>query len=48
MVYGGRLLGTMNLLDKAAHYEESDVAKCGPFAALPVGPFLDAIAADPG
>lgn len=48
VVYGGRLLGTMNLLDKAAHYKESDVAKCEPFAALLVGPFLDAIAADPG
>ena len=47
VVYCGRLLGTMNLLDKAGHYQESDVAKCEPFAALLVGPFLDAIKADP-
>ena len=47
VVYAGRLLGTMNLLDKAGHYKDSDVAKCQPFAALLVGPFLDAIAADP-
>lgn len=48
VVYAGRLLGTMNLLDAAGHYKESDVAKCEPFAALLIGPFLDAIAADPG
>ena len=47
VVYGGRLLGTMNLLDAAGHYKESDPARCEPFAALLVGPFLDAIAADP-
>jgi hypothetical protein len=47
VVYAGRLLGTMNLLDAANHYKESDVAKCEPFAALMIGPFLDAIAADP-
>ena len=48
VVYGGRLLGTMNLLDAAGHYRESDPGRCEPFAALLVGPFLDAIAADPG
>ena len=48
VVYSGRLLGTMNLLDAANHYKEPDVAKCEPFAALLVGPYLDAIAADPG
>lgn len=48
VVYAGRLLGTANLLDAAGHYKESDVAKCEPFAALLIGPFLDAIAADPG
>ena len=48
VVYAGRLLGTMNLLDKAGHYQETDVAKVEPFAALLIGPFLDAIAADPG
>ena len=48
VVYGGRLLGTMNLLDEAGHYKETDPARCEPFAALLVGPFLDAIAADPG
>jgi len=48
VVYGGRLLGTMNLLDAAGHYKESDPVRCEPFAALLVGPFLDAIAADPG
>jgi hypothetical protein len=48
VVYGGRLLGTMNLLDVAGHYKEADPARCEPFAALLVGPFLDAIAADPG
>ncbi len=47
VVYAGRLLGTMNLLDAAGHYQESDVAKCEPYAALLIGPFLDAIAADP-
>jgi hypothetical protein len=47
VVYAGRLLGTMNLLDTAGHFGESDVAKCEPFAALLIGPFLDAIAADP-
>jgi hypothetical protein len=48
VVYGGRLLGTMNLLDAAGHYKETDPARCEAFAALLVGPFLDAIAADPG
>jgi hypothetical protein len=47
VVYSGRLLGTMNLLDAANHYKETDVAKCEPYAALLIGPFLDAIAADP-
>ena len=47
VVYGGRLLGTMNLLDAAGHYKESDPARCERFAALMIGPFLDAIAADP-
>jgi GAF domain-containing protein len=47
VVYNGRLLGTMNLLDAAGHYKESDPVLCEPFAALLVGPFLDAIAADP-
>ena len=37
----------MNLLDKAGHYKESDSVKIEPFAALMIGPFLDAIAADP-
>ena len=48
VVYGGRLLGTMNLLDAKGHYKETDPDKCAAFAALLVGPFLDAIAADPG
>ena len=48
VVYAGRLLGTLNLLDAAGHYKESDVARIEPFAALLIGPFLDAIAADPG
>ena len=48
VLYNGRLLGTMNLLDAAGHYTETDPLKCEPFAALLVGPFLDAIAADPG
>lgn len=47
VVYNGRLLGTMNLLDAAGHYKETDADKCAPFAALMIGPFLDAIAADP-
>lgn len=47
VVYGGRLLGTMNLLDAKGHYKETDPDKCALFAALLVGPFLDAIAADP-
>jgi hypothetical protein len=48
VVYAGRVLGTLNLLDAAGHYQESDVARIEPFAALLIGPFLDAIAADPG
>ena len=48
VVYAGRVLGTMNLLDAAGHYTESDPAKIEPFAALLIGPFLDAIATDPG
>ena len=47
VVYAGRVLGTMNLLDAAGHYKESDPEKIEPFAALLIGPFLDAIAADP-
>jgi hypothetical protein len=47
VVYAGRLLGTMNLLAAANHYKETDVAAVEPFAALLIGPFLDAIAADP-
>jgi hypothetical protein len=47
VVYAGRVLGTMNLLDAAGHYKASDPAKIEPFAALLIGPFLDAIAADP-
>ena len=37
----------MNLLDGKGHYKESDPAKIEPFTALMIGPFLDAIAADP-
>lgn len=48
VVYAGRVLGTFNLLDAAGHYKETDVARIEPFAALLIGPFLDAIAADPG
>ena len=47
VVYAGRVLGTMNLLDAANHYKASDPQKVEPFAALMIGPFLDAIAADP-
>jgi hypothetical protein len=47
VMYGGRVLGTMNLLDAENHYKASDPQKVLPFAALMVGPFLDAIAADP-
>jgi len=47
VVYAGRVLGTLNLLHAAGHYKESDIAKIEPFAALLIGPFLDAIAADP-
>ena len=47
VVYAGRVLGTMNLLDAANHYKESDPREVEPFAALMIGPFLDAIAADP-
>ena len=47
VVYAGRLLGTMSLLDAANHYREEDVARIEPYAALLIGPFLDAIAADP-
>src|SRR5476649_304534 len=47
VLYNGRLLGTMNLLDAAGHYKETDPVRCEAFAALLVGPFLDAIAADP-
>jgi hypothetical protein len=47
VVYAGRVLGTMNLLDEAGHYKASDPDKLDSFAALMIGPFLDAIAADP-
>jgi hypothetical protein len=47
VIYAGRVLGTLNLLDAAGHYKESDLARLEPFAALLIGPFLDAIAADP-
>src|ERR1700759_5722476 len=47
VTYKGRVLGTMNLLDAAAHYKATDPEKVLPYAALMVGPFLDAIAADP-
>ena len=47
IVYAGRVLGTMNLLAAAGHYKESDAALIEPYAALLIGPFLDAIAADP-
>ena len=47
VVYAGRVLGTMNLLAAAGHYKESDPAQIEPFAVLMIGPFLDAIAADP-
>jgi len=47
VLYNGRLLGTMNLLDGAGHYKDGDPTHCEAFAALLVGPFLDAIAADP-
>jgi hypothetical protein len=48
VVYAGRVLGTMNLLDTAGRYKEADAAATEPFAALLIGPFLDAIAADAG
>lgn len=47
VVFAGRVLGTMNLLAPAGHYKEQDAAAIDPFAALLIGPFLDAIAADP-
>jgi len=47
VVYAGRVLGTMNLLDEAGHYRESHAAEIEPFAALLIGPFLEAIAGDP-
>lgn len=37
----------MNLLDAANHYKEVDAAAIEPYAALLIGPSLDAIAADP-
>ena len=48
VVYAGRVLGTMNLLDAAGHYKESHAAEIEPFTALLIGPFLEAIAGDPG
>jgi len=47
VLYNGHLLGTMNLLDAAGRYKETHPKLCEAFAALLVGPFLDAIAADP-
>jgi hypothetical protein len=47
IVYAGRMLGTANLLHAVGHYKESDPEKVEPYAALLIGPFLDAIAADP-
>jgi hypothetical protein len=47
VVFAGQVLGTMNLLAPAGHYKEQDAAAIDPFAALLIGPFLNAIAADP-
>ena len=47
VIYAGRVLGTMNLLAEANHYKEADAATIETYAALLIGPFLDAIAADP-
>jgi hypothetical protein len=37
----------MNLLAGPRHYGEGDIPRLDPFAALLIGPFLQAIAADP-
>jgi hypothetical protein len=47
VIYDGRVLGTMNLLAGRRHYGETDIPRLDPFAALLIGPFLQAIAADP-
>jgi GAF domain-containing protein len=44
--YDGRCLGTMNLLDAAGRYRDEHGAAAAPYAALLVGPFLEAIARD--
>ncbi len=46
VVYDRRCLGTMNLLHVAGHYGEHHAAMAAPYAALLVGPFLEAIARD--
>ena len=39
VIDGDRVIGTMNLLDKAHHYDAAAAARAAPFAALLVGPF---------
>lgn len=46
VVYDGRVLGTVNLLDAAGHYRDEHSAAAAPYAALVIGPFLEAIARD--
>jgi hypothetical protein len=47
VIWDGRVLGTMNLLAGARHYNEQDIPRLEPFAALLIAPFLQAIDADP-
>ena len=43
VVYDGRSLGIMNLLDKAGSYSDKHVAEAAPFAALLAAPFAFAL-----
>lgn len=43
VIYDGRSLGIMNLLNKAGWYRDKHVAEAAPFAALLVAPFTHAL-----
>jgi len=45
---GPRVIGTMNLLDVAHHYDEAAAARAAPFGALLVGPYRDWAASGSG
>lgn len=44
VLYDGRILGTLNVLDAENAYDEADVARLMPLGAFLIGPFLEEIA----